>query len=161
MELFQSPYFAFLQDLCQVNQDDQAAVQLCDSRDVVQFTIFKNVRRQVDLRWRNLQHFRGGIDHQANHLSVHFHHKNAVLLVDLDFFFPEALAQVDYRNDLSAQIDDSLDVVWGLRYGGDVRDAHNLMNQRDVHPKGLPSDSEADDMQVFVFGHPKSSEPQL
>src|SRR4029077_7469836 len=118
----------FLQDLCQLDQDDQPVFQFADAGDVIQFALFEDIRRVFDVAGGHLKDLRRGIDDESDQFAFHFSDQDTVLFVLIDLFFAEAFAQVDDGDDLAAKVDDAFNVIGRVRNRGDLRNAHDLMD---------------------------------
>src|SRR6185312_16482854 len=71
-----------------------------------------------------------------------------------DLCSAETLPQIDDRDDLATQVDDTLDELGSLRNLRYFRHAHNFMHQRDGNSVGLVPNPEANDMEVFRHQKP-------
>jgi len=66
--LLELAIFGLAQKTSDIQKDDEAPLELADSRDVVGFAVRKNGARSFDFGRRDLEHFRGGTDNQAEEL---------------------------------------------------------------------------------------------
>src|ERR1700683_208670 len=105
---------AQLQDLGQIEKDHQPSFEFGHASHVIHAAILKEVVGRFDFRGWNPDHFGSGIHEQSNQALIYFSHDNAIFAIGDDVFFAKSLAQVHYRHDLAAEIDDALDVSRGI-----------------------------------------------
>jgi hypothetical protein len=79
--LLESFVLRTLQQFCDVEQDDQAAFQFSDSRDVAGFTFCKNRSGRIDFRGWNLQDFGRSVDNEPDQFVFQLNDEDAILLV--------------------------------------------------------------------------------
>src|SRR6185312_7246166 len=148
--LLESFNFLVLQKLRNVQQNDQAALELSDAGHIVRFALSEDAAWRFDFGRRNFQNFGCGVDDQTDEFVFEFHNKNAVLFVGLNFDLTEAFAQIHHGDDLAAQVDHALDRIGGARNRSDLGDANDFAHRSDADAKRLVPDAKPDDLKVFV-----------
>src|SRR5882724_12460085 len=148
--LLELAIFGPAQKTSDIQKDDEAPLELADSRDVVGFAVGKNGARGFDFGRRNLEHFRGGTDNQAEELVIQFDDENAILFVGLGRSGAEAFAQIHHGDNFPAKVYDAFDQVWRAGNGGDFRHADDFPDGSDANAIGFAADSKADDLEFFL-----------
>src|SRR5262249_40261418 len=148
-DLLEALELGAMQQLADIEQNDQPAFQLADSRDVARLAFGKDRARRFDFRRRNLQHFRGSVDDQADELVFQFDDQDSILFFVMDVGLTEALAEIHHGNNFPAQIDHALDHVGRAWNGGNVRHADNFPHRTNADAIRFIPDAKPDDLQVL------------
>src|SRR5882762_5707378 len=77
--LLESFVLRTLQQFCNIQQNDETALQFSDSGDVAGFTFCKNRSRRIDFRGWNLQDFGRGVDNETDQLVFQLNDEDAIL----------------------------------------------------------------------------------
>src|SRR5260221_2696642 len=109
--LLELAIFGLAQKTSDIQKDDEAPLELADSRDVVGFAVGKNGARGFDFGRRNLEYFRGGTDNQAEELVIQLDDENAILFVGLSSGSADSFAQIPHGAYFSAKVHDGLGQV--------------------------------------------------
>src|SRR5438128_368852 len=138
-----------MQELGNIEQNDESAVEFSDAGDVGGFAVGENGSRRFDFGRRNFQDFRGGIDDEAEKFGVKLHDENTIFLVRRDFRLAETLAEIHYRNDFAAQVDDAFDGVGSVGNRGDFRDANDFTDRADTDSERFVPDAKTHNLEIF------------
>src|SRR6266576_6760173 len=79
-----------------------------------------------------------------------FDYQNPTLPGRRDFFLCKTFSQIDDRDNLAAQVDDALDVIWRVGNSSDLRHAHDFMQRSDGHAVSLVSQLKPDNVQFAI-----------
>src|SRR5260221_410179 len=148
--LLELAIFGPAQKTSDIQKDDEAHIELADSRDLFGFAVAKNGARGFDFGRRNLEYFRGGTDNQAEELVIQLDDENAILFVGLGRGSAESFAQIHHGDYFSAKVYDALDQVGRAWDGGDFRHADDFPDGTDANAIGFAADSKADDLEFFL-----------
>src|SRR5689334_7720378 len=130
-----------MQQLADVQQYDQAALELADAGDVDGLTVGKHRAGRFDFRRWNFKDFRGGIDDKPDELRFQFDDQDAVFLVGGDFDLAKAFALVHHRDNLAAQVDHAFDGFLGIGNRGDFRHADDFAHGADPDSERFLTDA--------------------
>src|SRR6266446_7391321 len=147
--LLESFVLRTLQQFCDVQQDDETALQFSNSGDVTGFTFRKNRARGIDFRRGDLQDFGRGVDDETDQFVFQLDDEDAILSVRNDFGLAETLAEIHHRNDFSAEVDHAFDEVRGTRNGSDFGDADNFAHGADSNAVRFIADPETYNVQIL------------
>src|SRR6202034_4190462 len=125
----QTAEFAALENFVKVEQNDQTSFQLPDTCDVVQLAFLEYILWSFNLRRGDTQDFGCRIHHQSNQTILQLDHHDAVFLTRLAYFFVEAFAQIDNRNNPAAKIDYAFNIVGRVWDRCNSRYAHYFAHQ--------------------------------
>ncbi len=148
-DLLESFELRAVQELGNVQQDDEAALQLPYAGDVARFALSEDRAGGFDFGGRNFQHFRGGVDNEPDQFVFQFDDQDAVLFIVLNFDLAETFAKVHHRNDFAAQVYDALDQFRGAGNSGDLRNADDFPYGSDADAIGLIPDPEANHLKIL------------
>src|SRR5664279_1661596 len=88
-----------------------------------------------------------------------FHDKNTAAPIKGAGWLPKTFSQIDHGNNLAAQVDYPFEIRRCIGNGGDLRDAHDLMQGSDRDAVGFPSNLESNDMGLAAHGDIPSESP--
>src|SRR5215469_10303114 len=139
-----------MQELGDVEQNDETALEFANTGDVTGVAVGEHGAGRFDFGKRNLEHFRSGVDDEADEFVFQLDDQNAVLFVRLDFGLAETLAKVDHRDDFSAEVNHAFDSVLSVGDGSDFGNADDFTNGADAHSERFVPDTKTNDLQ-FLF----------
>src|SRR6266852_6423710 len=158
--LLESFQFRPLQKLGDIQEDNQAAAELADPGDTARVAFRNHRPRGFDFRGRNLQHFRCGVNDEADQFVFQFHDQDTAFLAGLSLATAESLAQVHYGDDFPPEIDDTLDHLRRAGNSGNLRNADDFADGADADAVRFVADAETNNLQ-FLFHRAVSASSRM
>jgi len=124
-----------------------AVLALGHALKVIQLNARAKIRWRLNVVRADLNHFLYGFHQQSDEFffAIGFsdlNHDDTSVFILFDGSHPKAQTQIDHRDDLSAEVDDALDEVWGFWKGSDFLQADNLSHFQNRNSIGFLSQVE-------------------
>src|SRR6267142_1481251 len=147
--LLESFVLRTLQQFCDVQQDDETALQFAHSGYVAGLAFGEDRTGRIDFRRRDLEDLGRGVDDKADQFVFQFNDEDAIFLVRNDFGLTETLSEIHHRNDFSAKINHTFDQIRSARNGSDFGNADNFAHGANSNAVRFIADPETYNVQIL------------
>src|SRR5882672_9752899 len=147
--LLESFVLRTLQQFCDVQQNDETALQFSHSRYVAGLAFGEDRTGRIDFRRRDLEDLGRGVDDKTDQFVFQFNDEDAILFVRNNLGLTETLAEIHHRNDFSAKINHTFDQIRSARNGSDFGNADNFAHGANSNAVRFIADPETYNVQIL------------